>query len=561
MSTIARVGTGRARACEHLALVIAFIAGGAAIWLNVQRVSTLGLDAAPPVWVIDAIPPVLSEQFFDHPVRYTSLSAVSVRYYDGLKSGSREAAEIDAVIDEIVRLDPTQVDTEYQLLGPEDKGIVDFVAAAFWIFGPKSRAITWLYLIILLASALALVAAARRSLPVIAWLVAFLLAHALLMPMVAFNPQLGSYLALRAVPVISMIACFHLLVSLLRTSIRPVELILVALQAFLIVFAIHLRMTAQWQVVVVAFVTLVAITVRVYRDRQPSIVEALRRQASTAVPLSILAIGLLGLQLYRSLAYPVEYQRGDQILTRGFWHNIVSGLAFHPTFAEREQLRIDDVSIMRAVGRHLIAQDSDDDWVEMGGETPNLAGLRWVPYELAARQFLLQVCRGEPDVCLSTALYYKPRSLVGLLAWSSGLREEPPDLTQFVSRDGGGAVRGQMLALNDRLRAEHAFAEPWRVEGLLIGGLLTVALVLAPPRDSLLSLTAGLALAFGSLLTTVIGYPAPWTIVDPALAIESVLYLGCGLGIALMARRLVLPGRRLAGSSPTISSRGPAPGG
>jgi hypothetical protein len=88
-----------------------------------------------------------------------------------------------------------------------------------------------------------------------------------------------------------------------------------------------------------------------------------------------------------------------------------------------------------------------------------------------------------------------------------------------------------------------------------------VALVLAPPRDSLLSLTAGLALAFGSLLTTVIGYPAPWTIVDPALAIESVLYLGCGLGIALMARRLVLPGRRLAGSSPTISSRGPAPGG
>ncbi|HZO30381.1 MAG TPA: hypothetical protein VFH48_30795 [Chloroflexota bacterium] len=549
---MARRSTGRARAFEDLALVIALIAGGAAIWLNVQRISTLGLDDSPPVWVIDAIPPVLSAQFFGHPIRYTSLSTVSDSFYEGLKNRPREAGEIDAVIDEIARLDPAQLDTGYRLLGPEDKGIVDFVAAAFWIFGQKTRAITWLYLIVVLASALALLAAARRSLPIIAWLVAFLLAHALLMPMVAFNPQLGSYLALRAVPVMSMIACFHLLVYLLQPSVRPVDVTLVAFQALLIVFTVHLRTTAQWQVVIVVLVTLVAITVRTYRDRHPSIVEALSRQASTAIPLSMLAIGLLGLQLYRALAYPVEYQRGDQILTRGFWHNIVSGLAFHPTFAEREQLRIDDVSIMRAVGRNLIAQGRDDDWVAMGGETPNMAGLRWVPYELAARQFLMQVCRGEPDVCLSNAFYYKPRSLVGLLAWSSGLREVPPDLTQFVSRDGGGAVRGQMLALNDRLRAEHAFAEPWRVEGLLIGGLLTVALALAPRRDAVLILTAGLALAFGSLLTTVIGYPAPWTIVDPAIAIASVLYLSCGLGLAFIARRLTRRWRARAASSTTI---------
>jgi hypothetical protein len=549
-----RLGTG-VKACARLALLIALIAGGAAIWLNVQRVSALALDASPPVWVIDAIPPVLSAQFFGHPVRYTSLATVRDHFYDGLKSRSRDADGIDAVIDEIARLDPTQVGTEYRLLGPEDKGIVDFVAAAFWIFGPTSRAITWLYLIVVLASALTLLVATRGSLPVVAWLVFFLLAHALLMPMVAFNPQLGSFLALRAVPAISMVACFHLLVYLLRPSIRPVDIIMVALQALLIVFAIHLRMTVYWQVLIVALVTLVVIAVRAYRDRHRSIVGMLRRQPGTAVPLAMLAIGLLGLQHYRGLAFPVEYQRGDQILTRGFWHNIVSGLAFHPTFAEREQLRIDDVSIMRAVGRYLIAQGREGDWVAMGGGTPYLSGLRWVPYERATRQFLFQICRSEPHVCLSTAFYYKPRSLVGLLAWSGGLGEDPPDLDRFVSPDGGGDVERQMLALSDRLRAEQAFAEPWRVEGLLIGGLLTVALALAPPRGAPPSLTAALALTFGSLLTTIVGYPAPWTIVDPALAIASVLYLGCSLAIALMIERLVRHGRRgLARSTPTISS-------
>jgi hypothetical protein len=286
--------------------------------------------------------------------------------------------------------------------------------------------------------------------------------------------------------------------------------------------------------------------VRTYLDRQPSILATLRRHAGVGVPLAALAVGLLGLQVYRSVAYPVEYQRGDQILTRGFWHNIISGFAFHPTFAEREQLRIDDVSIMRAVGRYLTAQGRADEWVAMGGETRNLAGLRWVPYEAAAREFLFHTCRTEADVCLSTALYYKPGSLLGLLVWSVGLREIPPDLEVFVSPDWGDDVKQQMLALSDRLRTERAYAEPWRPEALLVWGLVTVALALGQPRNAFASLTGSLALIFGSLVTTIIGYPATWTIADPALASEAALYLGTGLGVAWLARRLMRSVRRPA---------------
>ena len=61
---------------------------------------------------------------------------------------------------------------------------------------------------------------------------------------------------------------------------------------------------------------------------------------------------------------------------------------------------------------------------------------------------------------------------------------------------------------------------------------MVVALALTPRSDGLVSLAAGLALLVGSLLTTIVGYPATWTIADPALATEALLYLVVGLAIA-----------------------------
>ena len=319
-------------------------------------------------------------------MRYTSLVTVHNAFTEGMRTFP---GGVEAAMAEVATLDPDAVDTEYRLLGPDDKGIVDFVEAAFWIFGLKVQGITWLYLLVMLASVSALVIATGGSRAVMVWLVGFLLAHALLMPMIRLNSQLGSYLALRAIPVISMIACFHLLVFILRPSTRPLDLLLLALQALLIVLAAHIRVTAQWQIVAVGLVTLVVVGDRLYRGRGPSLGQALRRTAPVGLPLALLVLGMLGLQVYRGVAYPAEYQRGDQILTRVFWHNIISGLAFHPSFGERQRLRVDDLSVMRAVGRFLDAQGRHDEWVAMGGETRYLVGLKFVPYEAAAREYLL----------------------------------------------------------------------------------------------------------------------------------------------------------------------------
>ena len=57
--------------------------------------------------------------------------------------------------------------------------------------------------------------------------------------------------------------------------------------------------------------------------------------AAACIPLLLLFTATGGLQFYRSVAYPIEYQLGEQIITRPFWHNIFSGFAFHPQFSQR----------------------------------------------------------------------------------------------------------------------------------------------------------------------------------------------------------------------------------
>src|SRR5215216_1135770 len=106
----------------RLALVVGLVAYGAVFWFDVQRVTTLGMDVAPPVWVIDAIPPVLSGQLFGHQVRYTSLASVRDQFERGLDSRSRKADDVDAVMTEIARLNPASIGRQYRLLGPDDKG-------------------------------------------------------------------------------------------------------------------------------------------------------------------------------------------------------------------------------------------------------------------------------------------------------------------------------------------------------------------------------------------------------------------------------------------------------
>jgi hypothetical protein len=511
-------------------LAIALIA--AAFGMTAARVVSLEIDTHPPVWVVDAIPAALSELYFGHPKRYTVLSSVRERFFDSLPDRNINAKAINLSIRKVREMNPARVGTEYVLLGPDDKGIVDLIELSFMTLGYAAEYVTQIYFVILLASCLIYVAAFWRW-PSHLLLAATLLAMLyLVLPMVAFNGQLRSILALRALPILSMVACLHCLLFMagsLRGRVCVWQIGLVALQVGLIAFTIHLRATTIWQILtIVGFGIIVLIAARF---RLVGVTTASWRSTLLAVgsTVTLAAAAYVGVQVYQAVALPDEYRRGDQIATRVFWHNIFSGLAFHPDFAERYQLRIDDNSTFAATRDYLIETGRRDVWRDMGGEEPDFGGLKFAKYDPVVRELLVARCSTYLRECAEAMLYYKPVALAGNLAWLYGLQPLPPNLEIVVPWGRGEAsaqVKHQYIEATQQMDERGQRAYLWTPLVLLVVAPFAVLLALEPRRSMWAAFAAVVGLAIGSTIPTVVGYPIAHTILEPALVVGMVTYFG-----------------------------------
>jgi hypothetical protein len=517
----------------------------AAFGITVTRAVALEIHTHPPRWVVEAIPAALSELYFKHPHRYTVLTSVRERFYSRMPERNATARDINTAVRRVGEIRPGRAGGPYTLLGPDDKGIVDLIRISFQLLGTRVESVTYIYFLILLASCLVYVVAFWRSATRLLLLAAFLVMLYLTLPMVTYNAQLTSILALRTMPVLSMVACLHCLLFMagsLRERPRVFQIVLVALQVALIVFTMHLRTTTLWQIItIVGFGAVVLIVASV---RRIGVATVAWRWTGLAVgaTISLTVAGYVGLQAYQAATLPEEYRRGDQIATRVFWHNILSGFAYHPVFAERYQLRVDDASIFAAARDYLAETGRYDVWLAMGGEdAEEFQALNFTRYDVIAREMLFARCTTYLRECAEAMLYYKPVSLMGNLAWLYGLRSLPPDLEIVVSRRvaiGGDEVKHQYIAATQRMDAQGQRAYLWTPIALSI--TLPFALLLArESRPSVLTALAGsVGLTIGSLFPTVIGYPLPHTILETAIAVGILIYGGLGLAAATSLRVL-----------------------
>jgi hypothetical protein len=489
-----------------LAVVLGFV-------LLVQRGTGLGMPSRPPVWVVDAVPAAVSEVVYGREKPYTSLAVVTDQYATLLgATPSPDGPTVDRAIARIAALDPSTVDRSYRLLGVDDKGIVDFVALAFRLFGLQVAGVFWLYVVVLgLSCGLFTLAWFDRP-TYLAALAGLLTAYFLIMPTLAFNPQVTSILALRVFPALSMVACLHGLLFIAGPSASPRHLGTLVAQLGLIIVVEHVRSTTAWQVMVLVVAALAASALRARQRR------GWRPVLLTCCPLLLVLVGQVALERYRAWAYPIEYQRGDQILTRGIWHNIFSGFALEPEMAARYALKIDDVSIMGATGQYLQESGRAQDWLEMGGGSPHFTRLRWAAYDQAVRDMLVARCTATPGPCLAAVTRDKPRSLLGHLAWVYGLRELPPDLDAFTSPEVGDTLKNQITEATHRLDETGLRAHPWSPGVLLLSVLLAWTMLGAQSGEARATGLAVGALWAGSLLPSLIGYPAPHAIAEPAIA-------------------------------------------
>jgi hypothetical protein len=599
------IGSGRrldrleqARTAARLASLLSVLLVVAAFGMVVTRAVALDFHNRQPFWVVDAIPAVLSELYYGHEKRYTALESVHRRFFARV---DREVATARTINAALRRLEETAEDSSgepYRLLGPDDKGIVDLIAGSFLLFGLRTESIVTLYFALLLLSCALYVVAFWRSPSALLLLAAFLGMFYLVMPMIMHNGQLRSILALRVLPILSMVACLHCLLFMatsLHARVGAVQIVLVALQVLLITFTIHLRSTTLWQVVtIVGFGVVVLVVPAVWHAvasrRQPppptpppcageggpdslspgggGLGWGIPRSPVLAagVAIGLMVGGYLGLQAYHAVALPEEYRRGDEIATRVFWHNIFTGFAYHPELHERFRIWLDDVSIIAATGRYLAETDQLDRWQEMGGRLPvpdesnstasSFEGIKLAKYDPVVREMLIARCTTLVRECLETFVWYKPASLLGNLAWLYGFRALPPDLDVTVSPYFGDLLERQIVGMTEGLDGRGWRAYLWTPMVLLIVVPFAVFLLVETRQRTWAAFGACLGLALGSTIPTVAGYAAPHTIGESAIVAGMLIYLGVCVALAA-GLRLVLSRGGALNPRPTALSRRP----
>ncbi len=528
----------RASCIAFLCCAIVVFAYGASL----QRAKTFGMRTQVAPLVFQSIPAVLSAQVFGHDKPFTSLESVSAMYYAELSDYATDAGLINSAIQKIRNSNISRSeDPRYRLLFPDDKGIVDFVSIAFRIFGLKAQSPFDLYFLLLLLSSACFVAAFRNHPSHLLLLASFLATYYLVLPMIALNPQLYSILHSRANPLLSMVACLHCLLFAIRGRVSGAQVLLLGVQIVLIIFVLHLRTTTIWQLVSIAALSIVA---AIYFYLRPIDQESVRRRniLAASLPVILLITALFGLNVYRSHAYPIEYHRGEQILTRTFWHNIFSGFAFHPRFSERYALRVDDVSIMLATVAYLHEKNRAQEWQSMGVGPPGITIKNWTAYDRVVKEMLVERCSAYLGECIAAFAYYKPVSLASNLAWLYGLRSIPPDLDLFVSRDWGDAVKTQMLDLSAGLDKRGFRAFLWAPVALLLVLPFVVLMMAEGILDLSIAFIACAVLFIGSTVPTLIGYPIPFTLSDPGIALGMLLYFSfCAAATILLKAAIQSP--------------------
>jgi hypothetical protein len=503
---------------------------------NLARVRSLGMDTHLPFWVVDAIPPALSDLSYGLRGDYTSLKAVSEAFYGSLGPNiqgdpGRNAAQVNRAIAQALSLNPMTISRKTVLLSGDDKGIVDLVKLTFLLFGRDSARIIYGYFAILFFSIILFVASFRTTFLPLVLAALFLAAHYSILPLAYYNPQLQSVLALRFLPVLALVACLHCLYFTLWPQVTPVGVGSLMLQIVILVFTIHLRSVAIWQV---ALITLAGAAHCSSREREevhdPGRVGLRFRfhlRPATLLPALLALIGLLGLSQYRKSFYHERYRNGEVMTTRPFWHNIISGFAFQPYLARRYQLKVDDSSEAHATGRFLTEEGRGAEWSAIGGMmmtepwiwSSGFSRLRLGAYDRLAREFFWSVAYQHPFAFLSTFVYYKPVSLVRHLLWVYGFRRDIPDIAIFVSPDVGDAMAVQLAGMQENVDRLHLRFSLWNPAALLTGLALALIWSSSPLRRSPRQFQPVAWVVAGSLLPSVVGYPGMHTIAEPILLV------------------------------------------
>ena len=513
----------------------------AAFGLNLRTAIDLGLDRRPPSWTMAWVPAAISDLYFGGPGDYTGLVVVRDAFESKLSGPDSYNEAIRRTIAETPR---SSTSRETHLLGTDDKGTLDFVKLAFRLFGPNVEGLLYTYFAILGISVLLFVVRFWRYPWTLALLAAYLVAHDAVMPVAPINPQLQGILLARFISVLAMIAFVQVALEMGEAWIgwaRWPGAILTPGQVGLIIFVVHLSSRTAWAILAATLVGGLLVILTPPRLRwaaarivpwRPAASQDLRPAWLPLLalwPVAALWAGNVSLTLYRQQAFaPVYFS--DQGATHVFWHSLFSGLSTHPDLAREYDIRIDDVSVVAATGRYLVAEGRRGDWVAIGGESPGFSRVKYGPYDQYAGEAFRAACRRDPGGCAAAVLYYKPLVLGRYLAWFTGWWPEIPAPYMFDRE-----LLEQYQPMARAMREERQIVDLGRPARLIVMALVGLALagsLLAHYRVLLLTLVV---LVGAASLPSLVAYPIAHTINDALVAAATAVYAVLALVVAALA--------------------------
>ena len=300
-----------------------------------------------------AIPVALSVLYHGRTHDYTAYSSVAIPF-------QTPAPDVDTKIARAIGNVPPPGDSTYYWVA-DDRGMGDYVLAAFTLFGPHSQSLYSFYFVVLGCSVLLFLADLGwhpAACAILIFALGALYTCTLVIPLgnltlPIFEP--GSLYEPRVLELLSYIAALHLgLTAFFSGTWSSARRVIVAAQTAIFLACYHARSTITWELV---FVLACAVWWTGRWRARPEAVPGFRRWALAAGwPVVCLVIGMGALKAYQRVTYNPRYFR--DIGARTVWHNALMGLWVNDHLAGKYQLRVNDRVVIAAV-RNFLRESHD----------------------------------------------------------------------------------------------------------------------------------------------------------------------------------------------------------
>jgi hypothetical protein len=370
-----------------------------------------------------AIPVAISVLYHARPHDYTAFQSLAMPF--------QIAGSLETLIERAREDAPPPGDPTYYWAA-DDRGMADYVIAAFALFGPHTQSLYSFYFVVFGTSVLLVLLDQSwhpvKSAALLFTLGAFYAGLSVIplgnLTVAVFEP--GSLYEPRIIELLAYVATLHLgLTAFLDQSWTWRRIAIVAGQAVIVAACYHARSSVGWEVLfVVAAGGGFWIYQRLSGWREP--------------PWGVICLvsALVLVTAYQHFAFNPRYFR--EAGARTVWHNALMGLSANRMLAAKYELSINDAAAIHAVRSYMGGVNHPlltPEWTDANilGSLGSHTEFNWSAYEQAARDLYWHIWRVDTGDMLRCYLFDKPMEMLTIVGRAIQGDPSPPPNAERLS--------------------------------------------------------------------------------------------------------------------------------